>query len=211
MNETCCLCSQIAKDGEADLLADVLSQPAGVGRYVVREWPGFVLFPSIGALTVGHVILCPRLHVRSMSDLPNALEQSLSDVTRAVRELVSSNFGLPVHAFEHGNATAGQRVVCTVDHAHLHFIPADVSIERYLSRYQWTAAPLSLRDATKGREYLFYESPSGERLVTTGDGTLFPSQYLRRAFAEALGVGDSWNWRVEPAADLTRRTLSSFM
>jgi len=211
MNETCCLCSQITKDGEADLLANVLAQPPGAGQHIVREWPDFVLFPSIGALTVGRVILCPRLHVRSMSDLPEVLEQSLIHAMQAVRDLLSNNFGLQIHAFEHGNSTAGPRVVCTVDHAHLHFIPADVNVDRHLSKYQWTAVSGSLRDITKGREYLFYESPSGERLVTTGDRVTFPSQYLRRAFADALGVGDRWNWREDPAVDVTRRTLSSFM
>lgn len=209
MNETCCLCSQISKDGEADLLANVLAQPPGTSQHVVREWPDFVLFPSIGALTVGHVILCPRMHVRSISDLPEALEQPLIDIMRAVRHLLSK-FALPIHAFEHGNSATGTRVVCTVDHAHLHFIPADVNLNNHLSRYQWVAVSGSLRDITKGREYLYYETPSGERLLTTGDGATFPSQYLRRAFADALGVGNRWNWREDPAVEITRRTLSSF-
>lgn len=209
MTKSCCLCSQISGDARADLLAAVLCEPRELPftDRIIQEWNDFVLFPSIGALTAGHVLLCPKVHVRSMAALPGELDVSLRIATEAVQALLRGVFGLPVHSFEHGNGARGSRVVCTVDHAHLHFIPADVSIEKHLSRYQWIESKGSLAAITQGHEYLFYEEPSAARWVTSGDGSPFPSQYLRRAFAEELGIADRWNWHDVPAADITRDTL----
>lgn len=207
MSDICCLCSQIAGDGRADLLASVLGEPPGTFDRIIRAWRDFVVFPSIGALTPGHVLLCPRLHVRSMAALPRERVDSLTGAVKAVRKLLARTFGAMVHAFEHGSSDTGDYTVCTVDHAHLHFVPVKVDVELYLQAYRWVRVRESLSDIVRGGEYLYYESPTNERWVTTGDSGAFPSQYFRRVFAEALGVADRWNWRVHPAPQITRKTL----
>jgi hypothetical protein len=144
-----------------------------------------------------------------MAALPTGLHGALADASNLVRLLLKDVFDRPVHAFEHGNATAGSKIVCTVEHAHLHFLPANVNVDAYLSRYQWTEVVGPLEVVTEGHEYLFYQTPSGSQWVTTGNGGSFPSQYLRLAFAEALGVANRWNWRENPASEVTRQTLES--
>lgn len=209
MNEICCLCSQINKDASGDLLGAVIGDGLGASDRFIREWTDFVVFPSIGALTTGHVLLCPKLHVRSMAALPCSLTAPFDSATAVVRTLLADVFGLQVHAFEHGNGDGGTHIVCTVEHAHLHLLPADVSIDAHLAPYRWTKVLGSLTDITRGREYLFYQEPSGAKWVTTCDGASFPSQYMRRAFADALGVAGRWNWRDDPARLVTSQTLYS--
>lgn len=209
MSERCCICSQIRRDGEADLLASVLETAPGADEYFLREWDEFVLFPSIGALVPGHVLLCPRLHARSFAALPESQNVALSTAKGAVRRLLAGVFDVPVHAFEHGNGDAGSRVVCTVDHAHLHFMPAAVDISEELATYVWTTVDGPLWDITRGQEYLYYESPDGERWITVSDGTPFPSQYLRCVFARALGLGEVWNWREYAFPGVVRETINA--
>jgi hypothetical protein len=100
-----------------------------------------------------------------------------------------------------------------VEHAHVHLVPAPFDVLGALSA---VAAWMPVREdrgqllaVTNGEEYLYYESPAGERLVATTRAG-FPSQVLRRVFAETLGPDIAWNWRLELAVDRVCATIEMF-
>ena len=210
----CHLCAQLAGDPDGDLLHGQLGRPSYIRRALdVTE--SFSLIPSLGALAPGHVLLCPRKHVRSLAALPGEFTAELGLAVARSLELVERVWSLPVHQFEHGNAARGVRVNCTVEHAHLHLVPADARIEEQLSS---EAAWLTIDDgvgalqaATGGREYLFYSPPGGTSRVAFR-ASPFPSQLLRRVFAQRLGQPESWDWRDQPRpeeADLAFTALAA--
>jgi len=67
-----------------------------------------------------------------------------------------------------------------------------------------------LRITVAETEYLYYEGPDGIRRVSTLEADRSSeSQYLRRVFADTLGVSEKWDWRQVPAPMETHQTYQS--
>jgi len=200
---SCCLCSQIAGEKANDLLAQFFPRVPYLRR-VPLENDLFAVIPSIGPLAVGHILLCPRAHYRGFASLPERYEGYYEQTKLRLIELLESIFGAPVHCFEHGSAPGSSRIPCSVAHAHLHLLPAHVEVWKELHKdgNHWVSIDNTLRalrvNAGSG-EYLYYESPEREAVVARAEGQGFESQYMRKIFAAALGVRDSWNWRDNPS------------
>lgn len=201
----CCLCSQIAGDPDRDMIAALLpGRP--YARRVLDESEAFAVVPSLGALVPGHVLVCPRRHLRSFAALPAALQDELDALVARVGRRLAALHGAPhLHAFEHGMAAAGDRIVCTVDHAHLHLLPLARPVEPVLEGewqpFDGRLATLAAQVAAAGGgEYLWLATPGRpSRLQCAAPGAAVPSQALRRAFAAALGQ-PQWDWRTTPDA-----------
>lgn len=205
-NSNCCaICSQIAGHKEEDLLAQLIGDEKAYVRRVILESEHFVVFPSVGPLTVGHVILCPKLHYPSFACLPEMFEDEYQSIRTQLSELLEATFGEEVHLFEHGTDIGRSRIPCSVEHAHQHFVPTTVNVWDALhdnhNNIEWEHIPLnisSLRQVIKGWEYLLYRSPKNSTQIARPTKNGFESQYIRRVFADALGKSDQWNWRTYP-------------
>jgi diadenosine tetraphosphate (Ap4A) HIT family hydrolase len=210
----CCLCSQIQGDAANDLISKLLPE-APYCRRIAIESDHFAVVPSLGPLVPGHSLLCPKQHVKSFADLDQRLTGEYRDFKAFVSERVGTVFDAPVHCFEHGSASGGSRIICTVDHAHLHLVPANVEVRSMLaSDRRWIATsgdPLELRVGTDGDEYLYYEDPHGSALVACAAGQPFDSQHLRKLFAEALGRTEKWNWRDAPLPEEADRAFRALV
>lgn len=202
----CCLCNQISGNETGDLISQMLGEEEYVRRIPI-ETNRFAVVPSLGPIAPGHSLLCPKEHVESIvqllressteSEILNEMGAFLQRVRAILREL----FSKPIHIFEHGPSPDDSRVICSVDHAHLHLLPADVEIVSQLrADSRWEAVHPDFRDLhgkIGRREYQYYQSPDGRAFAAiSGDG--FESQYLRRVFAQTLGREGRWNWREYP-------------
>lgn len=165
----------------------------------------FVAIPSLGGLSLGHVLIVPKDHYWRMADLPPGLEQEYAAFQSQVIRRLEQTFGAPVHRFEHGSDASGLSTPCTIAHAHLHLLPAAVEVSQPLTqKYTWRSIdPQQLRAESKSGQYLFYRSPSGQAQIA--NGSTFTSQYLRKVFAEALRVRE-WNWRIDPRTETVEET-----
>lgn len=200
-SDACCICSQIAGDAENDLIACLLPDQPYVRR-VLLEDDSFAVIPSLGPLTTGHSLLCPKAHIRSFAWLDDGLHAQYATVRSTLRQQLQSRYGHEVHVFEHGMARIGDRTVCTVEHAHMHFVPLPRSIELPLGDawMPFDGSLRSLRALTGDDEYVLYAAPDGTSRVLIPDGRDIESQYMRKLIAERLGHGADWNWRTAPAA-----------
>ena len=210
----CCICSQIAGDSTNDLLAKHLDSPGQYTRRIPMESEHFALIPSIGPLCPGHVLICPKKHYRSVAALNRGELTEFAIFKGKVSHKLRDKFRAAVHAFEHGAASNSDRLICTVDHAHMHLVPAVSELsETILSALQWTKLPTGisdLRSSTGGREYISYETPSGDLFITQQDRP-FESQLMRKLFAQPLGCSSSWNWREAPCIPDLRATYSALV
>ena len=213
-NSDCCLCGQIEGDKHRNLLMPVVRTPWAV-RPVLLENAFAAVMPSVGALVLGHVLVCPMRHLRSLAIAQCDEYTGLINLAGTAAVVLREHTGLPVHRFEHGSATRGERVACSVEHAHLHLIPTAVDVSLALeSVAAWRVVAKgqkALKNAVGAREYLLYEAPNGMTFVATGDQRGFASQLLRRLFADAIGRSASWNWRTHPASRNVRRTVELFL
>ncbi len=127
----------------------------------------------------------------------------------ALEGRLRSEFGGAVQLFEHGNSAGGTHIGCSVEHAHLHFIPGAPEIwDRIADDLAWVETDESIARLARGGEYIRYRTGEERWYVclSDADGDL-PSQYLRRRFAEALGLAGEWNWREAPRFEVTRETM----
>ncbi len=209
--EECHFCGQIAGSPGQSLLYEVLGCRWAV-RPVLRENEGAVAMPSIGALAPGHLLISPKRHLRSFAVASVEQLAALDRLVRTTTRELHDATGLPVHGFEHGSSACGERIACSIEHAHRHLIPfRDTAVPGLWDAAQWRQLeqPETLADATRGREYLSYHAPDGRAWVaTTEDG--FPSQLIRRVFASAIGQTRTWDWRSHPHVEAVLATIALF-
>lgn len=200
---TCHICGQIEGKPESDLLHN-MSNDLFYKRRVILETDHFAVIPSLGPLGDGHVLICPRHHFRSTLAVPVEHADEYAGIVFAAESMLRERYGSRVHHFEHGMSPRG-RTVCTVGHAHLHLVAADIYVEdRIVRSGTWSSIdhdPICHSDLWLWGEYIYYKSPDGNRIVTTNLDDSFPSQYVRRVFAERSGDPDVWNWRERPNID----------
>jgi diadenosine tetraphosphate (Ap4A) HIT family hydrolase len=181
----------------------------------VLETANFVVWPSLGSLVPGWLLVVPRRHTLCLSSLDRARLDDLGRLESLLRTQLGSVYGLPVSSFEHGPRRPGDPVACTIDHAHLHVVPTSIDLKEAAGRLTgltWTAVTgLSECQARhrQGLSYIYLRSPD-ERQFVLADTSL-PSQLMRRAMAGGLAGNLNWDWRSDhrlPTARETRNTLA---
>jgi ATP adenylyltransferase len=200
----CCLCSQIQGQPDNDLIAAMLPDQPYIRR-VLLETESFAAIPSLGPLVPGHSLLCPKTHLRSFAELPRSLDQEFLSVKEELRGALARLYEAPVHLFEHGMATGGTRTLCTVDHAHLHFVPLLIQpFGRDLTAGgRWMSFEGSLQELSVlagGGEYVFYEAPDESGMFLRPEAEDLESQYMRKLFVKSMGRANEWDWRASPEA-----------
>ncbi|MHB8149810.1 MAG: HIT family protein [Desulfobulbia bacterium] len=193
-------------------------QTLGDQNYVRRiplESDQFAVIPSVGPLARGHSLLCPKFHIKSFALLPTEYRSEFAVIKSRLHSLLCRTFEAPIHCFEHGSALASSKILCTVDHAHLHFVPAEVNLlDILLAEGEWLEISpdlANLSTAVGNMEYLYYEAPDGRAFVANASRLGFESQYMRRIFANVMHRSGDWNWRSDlriEEVDQTFRDLS---
>ena len=198
----CAICDEISGREEGDLVAKLVGNGRGYIRPVVLETERFAVIPSVGPLTLGHVLLCPKRHYSSFARLPVDYEEEYKSISDRLSMLLKEVFQQNVHVFEHGSDAQCSIIPCSVAHAHQHFVPANVDVWDALHEsLRWTGVQPRihhLRQLIGASEYLLYQGPGRDPIVSVPHGSPFESQYIRRVFAKALGRHDQWNWRAHP-------------
>lgn len=206
----CCLCSQIRGEPANDLIAAMLpDQP--YARRVMLETEPFAAVPSLGPLVPGHSLLCPKAHIQSFAELDSSLDGEFLAAKENLRRILARLYDSPIHLFEHGMATGGTRAICTVDHAHLHFLPLPRTsfAGRLATDDRWveiTGSLQALRELVDGNEYILYETPDGRSRVLRTGTEMLESQHMRKLFAKWVGHEEIWDWRASPNAALADET-----
>lgn len=177
----------------------ILSDEKTVKAHVLYETQNFIVFPPLGPVMEGHVLISPKEHTLSVATLPAALLAEFENVQNKAKIVMKDIYGHPPIFFEHGPAAFSSAGGCCVDHAHLHAVPAMVDLLQDLQE-KFTVHAIgsykALQDwqvATK-RPYLLYENKQGERYIVDIPD-IIQSQYLRRLLANKMGCPDRQDWR----------------
>ncbi len=178
-------------------------------RDSVKSWnkplfksPNFAVLPSLGALVEGWLLLVPKKHFICMGAMPDSIVAEMKWMKHHLCSVLQQCYG-QMCVFEHGPSKPNCNVGCSVDHAHLHFVPMTFDLASAVTQFLpqdvlWSEAGLGECRAafSKGEDYLYLEQPIGSGRIATHQG--FGSQLFRRAIATQLGTPDQFNWREHP-------------
>ena len=164
----------------------------------------FVVLPSVGPFTPGHVMVVSKLHEYSLLAMGCDAFQEYDVLAERLRRLPVWDGTVPLEA-EHGSTDADKAGACVV-HSHVHWIPGGGRHFDILAR-QLRQVP---RDAFEGllaakQPYIFLRAASKCGLFRA-DG--LPSQAIRRLLCDAVGRDDvDWrqNHRFDWIAETVRR------
>jgi diadenosine tetraphosphate (Ap4A) HIT family hydrolase len=178
------------------------------------ETENFVVIPSLGALIEGWLLVVPKEHHISMGALPIALRSEADDLERRTRALLKKQYEKPIIAFEHGPSAAKHSTGCGVDHAHLHLLPLDCDLLKYVRPFvpiflEWRTCDWERLAETyrSGLDYLYLRSEGKTGLMAVSKD--FGSQIFRRAVSLYLGVEGEFSWRDYPRISTVSRTVET--
>jgi ATP adenylyltransferase len=202
LDEACLFCQHLQDGGPTTRASE----------RALLETDDFVVWPSVGALVVGWVLIVPKAHVLNLAGLTDDL---LAQLDRLRLEIKSSlrRLGSPLLSFEHGPGAKGAAAGCGIDHAHLHVVPWPDDVRRDTARRaNFMFKPVSgiaaaRNPAETGRSYLYVEDTAGQWLATAPN---IPSQLVRRVIANSLDAPQKFDWRRFPFDSNTARTIELF-
>ena len=201
----CILCSELAVSAER-----------APWNAPLVETENFVVVPSLGALVEGWLLIVPKAHHISYGALPFDLRLEADALEAQTHDLLESQYGKPVVAFEHGPSAAKHGTGCGVDHAHLHLVPIECDLLATVrpfvpSTAEWKVCHWAERvDAYQsGLDYLYLKRPGSGGLITIAND--FGSQVFRKAISSHLGIDGEFSWRDYPRIETVTRTMEALI
>lgn len=171
------------------------------------ETENFAVFPTVGQIVEGYLLIMPKTHVSAISELKKNLLKELEYVYSEVRTILKNNYAGPIF-FEHGVCRSEYQFNgCCVDHAHIHALPAPVNISDELKKeYKYTKIN-NVSDLGKydGTNYLYIDDISGDKLIL--EANEIPSQLIRYRIADALNTPEKGDWSLYPGKDEMFNTI----
>jgi diadenosine tetraphosphate (Ap4A) HIT family hydrolase len=168
----------------------------------------FLVMPDLAPLAEGHLLVVTVRHELAMAaggmEALGRLDRHLQRINRLFR----TAYGVEAVFFEHGPHRPGTAGSC-IDHAHVHALPARVSLLQGLRRSGIKMAPISLATLSTrylARDsYLFVQEGSIRAFHATAE---VPSQLMRRVYTETAG-GREWRWQRMYMTDENRARIFS--
>ncbi|MGP8121150.1 MAG: hypothetical protein ACLP8B_11605 [Xanthobacteraceae bacterium] len=169
------------------------------------------IVPTLGSIIPGWLLAIPRVRALSLRELDAAERRHLFRYSATVGRNLAS-LAPNVFYFEHGPSRRNSIVGCGVDQAHLHIVPMQWDLVRYVleaPEVEWTAVDSSdpWAGLPRGTEYYVISD-----LVRSyvGQPCCPQSQFFRKKIAELSGASDEWDYRTWPHYDRIKRTIEHF-
>lgn len=182
------------------------------GNRMLYLSPNFVVFPTVGQIVEGYLLIASRVHYLGIGQVPDSLYDELEEVKGLVKNVLIAEYGPSVIFFEHGPASEVRKGGCCIEHAHLHCVPVEVDIFPELSAH---FQPQQIYDFARlknlfanGIPYLYWENAQGQRFVFAVAEAIIP-QYLRQIIANKIGKIERWDWHTCPGWEEMQKTLAT--
>lgn len=177
-------------------------------KRIKLESKSFYIFPSIGSLVTGHMLVVPKRHITALCMLD---EDTLSELTEVIKE-IQEIYKEILHSkgehfiFEHGIIDTETSTMNCVDHAHLHIIPTPIDLDSLSLTKTISISLDKLHTFTeKTADYIFFGELSSSFISLDKDKH---PQYLRKQVHEILNLPGHWNWRADHQNENINKWLS---
>jgi len=159
---------------------------------VILPSENFLIFPSLGQIVEGYLLIVPKEHYISVAQIPNKHYNELREVQEKVRRVLTKHYSKPIF-FEHGPLSKQERAGCCVEHAHLHAVPTKARLLDEITKHFQYRKIKNFSELPTKTAYLFLEENNEKYVFPIKE--VIPPQYLRQVLAAKLGVPEKWDWR----------------
>lgn len=165
---------------------------------IIYEDSNFVVIPTMGQLFIHSLLILPKEHFESLSELGSSKLKLLNELFYKVKKKLTE-FGYVV-AFEHG-AKSFTNGGCGIYHAHLHIVPLPIEISMFdFLKHEYvccTDLVEGLEKIGKATEYLMAinHDNSCSVLDISKYPKEYPSQFFRKELSSYFNLKSSWNWK----------------
>ena len=162
------------------------------------------VIPDIAPLAEGHLLIIASDHLVCFGAIPKAMDHSLQQSEEWIRKLFQETYQRPPLFFEHGPARSKEVGAC-IDHAHLHCLPASLSLRRSIECYFGPGQRASIDTLRRlygsGQSYLYIQEDPYEGRVYLADNT--PSQFFRQIIALEFRHR-TWRWQTSFKREISK-------
>jgi diadenosine tetraphosphate (Ap4A) HIT family hydrolase len=202
------LCQEIARSADNSFVRTYQGDPPS---RLIFETDNFALIADMSPLVVGHLLLLPKVHYMSFSELLPTHLHELESLLPALAPYYSATFGEPL-VLEHGSATESDGNAC-VTHAHWHLVPVDGDAVDALIRLDDLPCTELRGMAELGwpswrkRPYYYTSHAGGHHVYEPSPAT--GRQYLRSILGRVLSIDDpEWDYALVVRKDYLRETVN---
>ena len=171
---------------------------------LIAETPALYFIATLGQITDGgYTLVVPKRHVPCAGAMEEKEVAEMEEAMQKASGAIEMEYGIRPVAFEHG--IVGQ----TIQHAHLHLVPANIRLAKKIcedfpeAQINFLASLEVLRRIYPWegkKKYLLWSTPEG--LLKAIWDPPAPRQYLRIVAAELLGRPERANWQnMDPELD----------
>lgn len=176
----------------------------------IYEDSSFYSICSVGGFISGWSLIFPKEHSFNLSEYYS--DTQFLDFLFTVKSHIEKEYGKCV-VFEHGALEEGL-TSCGVNHAHLHIVPFEDSIEKLVvatNQLNWKKIQVSdLANEVKNSEYLFCSDTfcDDKSLGLLANLTTPQSQYFRKILANFYGISDLYSYKLHKFEDQSLHTYN---
>lgn len=178
---------------------------------IVYKGEHWVVWPTIGAIVPGYVLIVSKKHRLSLMDCDKEEVVELEFLLTQTRNMLENIYHYPCIAFEHGSGCGiGNKPSC-IDHCHLHVLPLKEDIFNMVDIKKFQIVQVeSIKSLCKNKKqqlpYLLYQNHAQQFFIMYTD--TYISQYFRQLVALSEGIAEKWNWRSNYFSENIRMTIN---
>lgn len=190
-------------------LETAYSRIYGAKSRIVRETKSFLVFPCMGQLRAGHLLIVSKAHKNAIGLLDEDTIKELDALVSEIAGFFQKTYQRDLLCFEHGVLDDhGTNGGCGISHMHLHLLPANQ--QEFLSaaelvqsnRTNVVCPAQGLLDTrhcvVNGKTYIFFSflrhRQKQDSFIITSNNNSFESQYMRKIICRTIGKAE-WDWR----------------
>ena len=168
----------------------------GLNSRIVATTHKFVIMPMVGPLVPGYLLIVPKDHYLSISQLPKEQIEEIKIVKEELKKVFEEHYGKSVF-YEHGALSCSAKGGSCSDHAHLHIVAVDIDVKDKFGEYGYELRKLDdysgiINQKQRNIPYLYYENQKGEMFLA--DAPIVESQFIRKLIAKDIDALDRALW-----------------
>ena len=195
----CSFCSEINGKEENNFFDIYLKEEfekEGLNSRIVATTHKFVIMPMVGPLVPGYLLIVPKDHYLSISQLPKEQIEELKIVKEELKKVFEEHYGKSVF-YEHGALSCSAKGGSCSDHAHLHIVAVDIDVKDKFGQYGYELRKLDdyseiINQKQRNIPYLYYENQKWEMFLA--DAPIVESQFIRKLIAKDIDALDRALW-----------------
>lgn len=192
-DQSCTFCSQFKHKDELSIVQMVFGHDF---NRILFEDDDYVIVPALGQIVEGYLLIISKNHFNSVADFSPSMHKKFESLKNKTYEILSQNYSKPTF-FEHGSSSLLELGGGCINHAHLHAVPIDLSLN-YTGLTDLNPISINgisdLWNIKKENPYIYFETIGGKSYLIDIVSKL-PCQYLRRVIAMKIGKPFIWNWK----------------